>query len=503
MKGHALAILELFCALTLLLCGRACAQASLEGLGYSPGSLLSLEDCIAIALRENPAHQKVKMGITLSSSNVLAAYGSFLPTVSGGYSLAEDRYYNPTYLSPEGNAQTLPVTYTTPGDTTATFFDANGDGNLTADEVVPVIQPSTTTTFPIAEGTRLFSGGQLQFSQLLFDGGRSIFALRSSQHAKRASEKSFDRDSQLLTFNTSSAYFGMLAKKHLLELAERVLEQRKEQLRLAEARYQVGAVTKLDVMQAEIDLGNQENAVLQAEQELGIARMELNRIMGIGLEEFYELIEDSLLFEPVLDPQELLELSIANRPDLHSLEAQLASNENTARAERGSYLPTVTFDLSLFRSEQGGENDKWTFSPDNRDTRFGFSLNWDLFSGFSRENRITQAKVSAQNSRYDIRDLKLSIEREVKEAALSLERIYRQSLITRKNRELARETLALERERYRLGSASLLDLRSAQVTYIQAETDHISKVLEFKTTLAQLEYATGTKLSEGEIGGRL
>jgi outer membrane protein TolC len=501
MKGRPLAVCTILFSLTSVFSGGARAQALLEDLGYSSGSRLSLDDCVAIAGRENPTHQKAKLGITLSSSNVLAAYGSFLPSITGGYSLSEDKYYNPTYLSPEGNAQTLPVTYTTPGDTTATFYDANGDGDLTPDEVVPSIQPSETTVFPIAEGKRLYSAGQLQFSQLLFDGGRSIFALRSSQHAKRASEKSLDRDSQLLTFSTSSAYFGVLARQNLLELARRALEQRKEQLRLAQARYQVGSVTKLDAMQAEIDLGNQENAVLQAEQELEIARMELNRIMGIDLEESYEVNEDSVLFEPALETQTLVERALENRPDLVMLEAQRASNENLVRAERGSYLPTITFDLSFFRSQQGGANDSWTFSPDNRDTRFGFSMNWDFFSGFSRENRITEAKVSAQNSRYDLLDKKLSIEKEVKEAVLSLERIYRQSLITRKNRELARETLTLERERYRLGSASLLDLRTAQVTYIQAETDHISKVLEFKTTLAQLEYAAGVELTEGEIGG--
>jgi outer membrane protein len=501
MKGHPLAVYVLLWCLTSLFPVVARAQVTLEDVGYSSGTLLSLDDCIAIAARENPSHQKAKLGITLSSSNVLAAWGSFLPSVTGGYSLAEDRFYNPTYLSPEGNARALPVTVTTPGDTVATFEDANGDGNLTSDEVVPIITPSSTTVVPIAEGTRLFSGGQIQLTQLLFDGGRSIFALRSSQHAKRASERNVDRDRQLLTFNISSAYFGVLAKQNLLELAERALEQRTEQLRLAEARYRVGSVTKLDVMQAEIDLGNQENTVLQAQQELEIAKIELNRIMGIDLEETYEVAEDSLLFAPSLDVRDLVQRAFENRPDLDMLEAQRASNENLTRAEKGSYLPTITFDYSYFRSEQGGADDGWTFSPRNRDTQFGFSLNWDIFSGFSRENRIAQAQVNAQNSRYDLLDLKLNIEKEVKEAALTLERTYRQSLITRKNRELAQENLQLERERYRLGSASLLDLRSAQVTYIQAESDHISKVLEFKTTLAQLEYAAGVELSEAEIGG--
>ena len=293
----------------------------------------------------------------------------------------------------------------------------------------------------------------------------------------------------------------MLATQQLLELSKRVLDQRKEQFKLAKARYDVGSVTKLDVMQAEIDLGNQENEVLLSEQELTIARMDLNKLMGVYLDESYTVMDDSVLFAPALDTRELVSRALANRPDLRQLESELASYDNAVMAERGSYLPTIAFQLNYTTDEL--DNTRWSFSPVNHDTRFGFNMTWDFFSGFSRENRIRQAQVSSQNTRYDIMDKKLSVEKEVREAILNLERIYSQSLITRKNRELARENLTLERERYRLGSASLLDLRTAQVTYIQAESDHISKMLEFRTTLSQLEYATGLDIEEGEIGGKL
>jgi outer membrane protein TolC len=54
--------------------------------------------------------------------------------------------------------------------------------------------------------------------------------------------------------------------------------------------------------------------------------------------------------------------------------------------------------------------------------------------------------------------------------------------------------LELEQERYRLGSASQLELRSSQVTYTQAETDHIYKTLEYLINLALLEEAVGVPI---------
>jgi outer membrane protein len=501
MKGKLLIVLALFLFFNLMLTRPGRAQLSLDELGYNTDAPLTLEDCIKIALTGNPAHQKYKANITLSSSNVLAAYGNFLPSISGGYSVLDDEYYNATYQWPDGSIVARPVSLPVPADTSLTFIDTNGNGTLEPDEIVALISPETSVILDPSDGRRRYSYGYIQLTQTLFAGGRNFFNLRSARSAKKASEFSLDRDRQLLTYNISQSYFSVLANQQILELSERALEQRKEQLRLAKARYNVGSVTKLDVMQAEIDLGNQENDYLQAEQELKISQMELNRLMGVFLEESYPVVDDSVLFAPVFSSVELVQQALEHRPDLSQLKSDLSANENTLMAERGSYLPTVNFDLSFTTDEL--DNRRWTFSPVNHDTRFGFNLSWDFFSGFSRENRIKQAKVSTQNAKYDIMDRKLSIEKEVKEAVLSLERIYSQSRITRKNRELASENLALERERYRLGSASLLDLRIAQVTYIQAETDHISKLLEFKTTLSQLEYATGLEIKEGEIGGRI
>jgi len=499
MKYNSPLILAILLSLQLTNVGSGRAQLTLSELGINTNSPVTIEDCIEIALGGNPAHQKYKTGITLSSSNVLAAYGSFLPSLSGGFSLYDNEYYNATYVWPDGSILTRPVSVPIPADTSLTWNDINANGTLEPDEITAITTPGFNTTIDPTEGRRRYSSGYLQLTYSLFAGGRDLFNLKSARAAKKVSEYNLDRDSQLLAYNVSQAYFDILARQQLLSLATRVLDQRNEQLRLARARYNVGSVTKLDVMQAEIDLGNQENQFLQSEQELKISRMELNRLMGIYLEESYDVVDDSVLFAPVFDPRKLVQSAFDNRPDLKMYEAQHSADNNAILAEKGSYLPSINFDLQFSNDEL--DNTRWTFSPINRDTRFGFNLTWDFFSGFARENRIQQAKVNSMNSKYDIMDKKLSIEKEVKEAILNLERIYSQSIITRKNRELARENLTLERERYRLGSASLLDLRSAQVTYIQAETDHISKLLEFKTTFTQLEYATGFDLDEGKIRG--
>ena len=390
---------------------------------------------------------------------------------------------------PEGSGASFPLTIPAGTEVTHTIDPQTGD-------VSHVVQETPETIVPIPEGSRRSSGGQLLISETLFRGGANIFGLWKARREREASLRGVDASELELIYEIHKQYYAVLAGEKRVELAREVLDQRDEQLRLARARHDVGSVTMLDVMQAEIDRGNQENALLEERNTPKVARMELNRLMGIPLESEYGMVEAFDTFEPDVDALDLVERAKATRPDLVAIDAREDPAEKESWVQRGNDPPTLSFDLLFFRSAQGAEPAPFPSSPQNRATPPALNLDWQFFSGFSRLSAGRTARVDLENLRYDRRETELLVEKEVKEAVLNLERVYKQSLITRKNRQLATENLRLEQERYRLGSSSLLDLRSAQVTFIEAETEHINKIFEFNSSYAALERATGMPLRE-------
>jgi outer membrane protein TolC len=467
--------------LGLILPGRCLAVPILEDIGET----LSIDECVKIALKHNPGHQKTQGELDMSSANLLASYGNFLPSVYFNFGLSEDRYFNPTYVTDEGSVRSFPLTVPA-----GTFVDHDID-SITG---LPVHVLNDEYIQGIPQGARRSSNGYLQIRETLFQGGSNIFNLMKSRKEKEAARQNISFSELDLVYQIHQQYYEVLANKKMVELAKEVLEQRKEQFRLAKARHEVGSVTRLDVMQAEIDKGNQENTLLAEENNLKISKMELNQLMGIPLETDYNMADEFTTVEPSFDEHSLVSSAKEGRPDLLWLNTQEEVAVKEVWVQRSSYLPNVTFDLFFFRSEQGTDNDPFTFSPNNEDTRLALNLDWQFFSGFSRHSSNKAARVNLENLRYDVLEKELLIEKEVKEAIMNLESVYQQSLITQKNRQLASENLRLEQERYRLGSSSLLDLRVAQVTYIEAETEHINKVFEFNTSYAALERATGLKL---------
>ncbi len=447
---------------------------------------LTPQDLFEIALHHSPDYQKTVQTASISDIGIRSAWGAFLPTLDVGYQLSQNNYYQPTYTNPDGSVSSYPVTI----QTHPTVYDTiNG-------HVFEGKDPSTdiSVTIPIPEGKSRTSSGWISLRETIRLGGQQIFGIRNANIAKQMNDLELESSEITLYSQIRQNYYNVLAKRRLYDLAKKVLEQKQEQLRLAKARFEIGSVTELDVLQAEIDVGNQENAIITAQNNVKLAQEELNRVVGIDLNSTYPMKDDFVIFDPKLDLNALIREALAHRPDYRAARKQEEYQRNLAYSRRGEFLPDLSASLTHSRSQNSGGNVDFTFNPRNRNTSMSVSLTWNLFSGFADQAQYESARVNLRNSSFDLKKQEQTVEKEVRQAYYSLMQTYDQSQVTAKNRELASRQLALEQERYRLGATSQLNLRAAQVTYEQAEADYIANVFSFWTYFAALESAVGKKI---------
>ena len=83
----------------------------------------------------------------------------------------------------------------------------------------------------------------------------------------------------------------------------------------------------------------------------------------------------------------------------------------------------------------------------------------------------------------------------MRENYLELLRLYQRTMTLEESKKLATQSLELERERYRLGASSLLDLRQAQADYSQAEAAYINSIYDFHEAISSLSRSVGRDLS--------
>jgi outer membrane protein TolC len=333
-------------------------------------------------------------------------------------------------------------------------------------------------------------------SENLFSGLSRYYGYRQAQLNVDNTLLNSERFYDMLVSDVKTASYNVLAAERALEVEEEILNQRREVLRLARARFDTGDVIEIDVMQAEIDFGTQENAVLSATQGLQNARELLNLTVGIDLESNFRVAGNLEPMLPELNPDSLISIAYQARPDLQQTRNVVDINEYTVKSWNSQYVPSADAFVSYSRSESQAELFDWTVMPGDRNVRYGLSLNWTLFDGFSREVQRERAVINKRKSMWDERQAEQTIAADVRQQWRTLNRLYQQIGVADRNRDLARRQLDLEQERYRVGVSDQINLRSAQVIFVTAEREYLSRVLDFFTTMATLERDLGMPIEE-------
>ncbi len=420
--------------------------AAITGQSVGGPDVLTLDDCIDRALAGNPAHAKARENMRGAKPALLAAWGNYIPTLRSNYGLSQS-------------------------NRTSSFLDPSG-----------VLRTSG--------GISKSSYGSLNMNLSLFNAGRHYFELKNANLLRRERESRLSGSELGIVDQVRRAYINALRQQQLLTAAESQAQNRREQLRLAEARHSVGSVTRLDVLQAQVDLKDQELVIIQRSNDLEQAKMQINRLMGGKLDADYSVVDQFDVEHLELDLDRMIEYSIANHPDIATLEYQIGQQRNNLWMGRLAYLPTVSTGLSYSRSDNGLE-----LFP-NRDSGRGLSLNvsWNIWDSFQRHRNNRNMEIQFNNLNYDLSAAKMDLEQDVRGFWLDVQRLYELHLALSESRDLRQQSLGLEQERYRLGAASLLELRQAQTDYSQAEVNFINSRYEFHTSLSNLS---------GSVGGRV
>ncbi|MBD3165530.1 hypothetical protein GF324_02940 [bacterium] len=439
-------------ALSLLFVTSVTAQVIYEPpLVVSEGEK-SVQELIDLALENQASYRKTVQDRDLAIYSVRGAWGQFLPRLTAGYGAQNYK-----------SSQAIVV-----GGTVTEFRD----------------QWSSSSSYDLTATLDLFTGF------------RRIHDMKKAALQKENAWLSLESSENTLIFDVKTAVYNYRSTIRALEVAKEVLLQRQQNLDYARARFESGDVIELDVLQAEIDVNTQENTVLEREQDVENAREALNLTLGIHLDSRFPVKGQLDPAELSFQPDNLVKTAMQTRPDYLQTRNNIQYYKSDIQSKNADYYPSLSIGGQYSASENKDGSFNFVIDPENDRQTIWMSLDWTLFNQFQREISRQQAVVNRRKAQWDQVQLEQQIDANVRKNQRNLERLYQQIQVTDQNRTLARRQLDLEQERYRLGASSQLNLRQAQVTFIQAENEHIAKVLEYYTTLAALELDVGKPLEE-------
>jgi outer membrane protein len=139
-------------------------------------------------------------------------------------------------------------------------------------------------------------------------------------------------------------------------------------------------------------------------------------------------------------------------------------------------------------------NNVFPFSYTSDPLGASLQISLPIFSGFTRERNVQEAKAASMDAEHRARGEELRIKTNVSTAFLNLKTAEQTVALETRNLELATEQLRLARERYRLGAAAFLELQDAVTIKARADRAYLIAVYSFHESMAALETAVGRNL---------
>lgn len=421
--------------------------------------VLTLEDCISIALENNTEINTSRNFLEISKLGVKRSYSNILPRIDANLSGGKLKWGESTYL----DDVPFPI----------------GDS---------VIYVQTTVTAPGRERNAYNAGVRL--NQNIFDGGFWWNNIKRNKVLNNAQEHDLHTSENLVIKLVSQYYYDLLKNMKLLEVYSLAVQRSQDQVDRTQSMFEIGSVAQVDVYRARVNLGqdkirylNQKNIVNQSEQLLNLS-MGQDPLVPIK-------IDTTIVFEPQnVSLDELLELSVQNQPALRSQELAVRSGELSVALAKSAFWPTLGAQFSYSRDNEEFEKiykdlDKnWSYS-------IGMGISWNLFNGFADHANYQTSKIELKNSKLSLADYKRTLRSDIRILFNSYNAILEVVEIDEKNLEAAREEYRLANERYRLGSGTSLELREAQVNLTEAEQILVAAEYNAIITYIELSEAIG------------
>lgn len=324
----------------------------------------------------------------------------------------------------------------------------------------------------------------LYLKQTIYDFGRTAGAVDTARSNREAADKTLAITRQDLALRVRSAFYLLLAAEKQIVATRETVKAREEVYRQSQEFFNQGIRAKVDVARAEANLYSAKTALIRAENNRDIARVELANVMGIASLEERALVEPSAAQTPLPERSRVREEALAGRAELKRLDALKGGAAATLKTARSGYLPILSGTASVGYADRD-------FPPDGNVWAVGLNLTVPLFSGFAtvEQEREAVAALRAVEARQN--DQRLQIARDVESAWLGVKEAVARMASTEKEVAAAGENRALAMGRYQEGVGNIIEVTDAQSLALDAETAHIQAVYDYHTALARLDRAVG------------
>ena len=425
--------------LKLIACFIFCYVAFTVNVKAQTAPLLTLKDAVEIALQNNYNIKITQNAKAITQNNLTLGNAGFLPTVTGN-------------LSSNNSIQTTTVD--------------RSDG--------------TKTSFTNARNSNLSYGVALNWT--IFD-GFAMFANYDQLKELNKQGEIFAKDTVLRTVtNVVATYYNLINQNEVLKSLKGAMRISRTQLRYANDKFSVGTASKLEVLNAEVNLNTDTANYLSQLQQLKNSKIQLNQLLVRDLQTDFT-VTDTIIVDSKILFMDIMNSANTQNPIILNAQINKRLAEISLKQIKATRYPQIGvstgYNFSNSQSPSG-----FARAQDARGLNYGLTASINIFDGFNQNRREKNAKIAIENSELNLKRAQLNIQTQVNTLYNNYTSGLELTKLGQSNVEVARQNLDITLEKYRLGNITTLEVRQAEENFIDAQVKFFAA--QYQSKIAEI-----------------
>ncbi len=411
--------------------------------------VINLEECLRTGLERNFDIRIMRNEQTISDRNVTWGNAGLMPTIDAttGYNLKSD------------NAN-------------QTLTDGSAENN---------IRNNNTQAL----------NASVNLNWTIFDGFNAQINYKKLKELRSVGELNTQLTVESFIANLSAEYFNLVKETMRMQNLKSAVKLSGEQLRIVEARYQIGDLSRLDLQQARVDFNSDSSRLIYQYEVLNTSRIKLNELMGIeDVETPLVTADTAIILKPIASKDELWNSVISSNVLLQLTQKDIILSKLNLKNIESRYYPYVRlntgYGFSHFNYDLGSFDKQRTWGPN-----VGVTVGINIFDGFNKRREQKNARTRIQNTKLEREQMELAIKSDFANMWQSYLNNLELFKLEKENVGVARENYDIAIERYKLGDLAGIRLREAQNSLLDAEERLVTAQFNIKLNEIALKQISG------------
>ncbi len=329
----------------------------------------------------------------------------------------------------------------------------------------------------------------------LYTGGRIENTIEAAELGRDAADLMLEATRQGIKEQTTEAYFQILQFRNLIQVNKEAVDTLQAHLDNVNAQYRVGTVAKSDVLRSQVELANQQQNLVTAQNNYDVAVATFNNIVGLPTDTIVDAKEDLSYTKYDISLPRCTDYALIHRPDGIAMERAWKQAEAQMKAAKAGYRPQVNAMVSrTWSGDTPFSSNTVKMTEQNDGTNTGLQMSWNIFDNNVTEAQVQQAKASMRKAEQKLYETQETIQLDVRKAYLNLLAAEQNIHTTKVAVDQAQEDYKIAQVRYSAGVGTNLDVMDAESKLIQTQTTYITALYNYNTNKAALDQAMGIKV---------